>query len=279
MTERDSRLRAQDQLLTRIDEAAERGRLGERRAVHRGVQSQSGSPGCALAAGAVFFGIALALFLAGRTGLAVIPFGLLLVSWISIGFERLTSKRNQSFQLDLYEHGLTAALKNRVHAVRYDGTSVLQNSVRHTGVAGYTEYEYTLTDIEGQQVVLRGRSDGVAQKGRFPHPKEWGDTIQQAVTEAQLPKAIARLKAGESLDFGRLWLTLDAVGSARDTAKWSQIQEIRVFDGFVKIKIAGQWRSLGNTAVTSITVSGIPNFFVFLALAERLRQSGSGTAV
>lgn len=41
----------------------------------------------------------------------------------------------------------------------------------------------------------------------------------------------------------------------------------------VKIKIAAQWRSSGNPVVTAITVSGIPDFFVFLAVAEHLRQS------
>ncbi|MEU3704663.1 hypothetical protein AB0E82_20540 [Streptomyces anulatus] len=50
-------------------------------------------------------------------------------------------KRNQGFQLDLYEDGLTAALNNRVHTVPYDNSTVLQNNLRHTGMTGFTEYE------------------------------------------------------------------------------------------------------------------------------------------
>ncbi|MEV7114424.1 hypothetical protein [Streptomyces anulatus] len=61
-----------------------------------------------------------------------------------------------------------------------------------------------------------------------------------------------------------MWLTLDSVDSTRDTAKW-QIEGIGSSNGMVKIKIAGPRRSSGNTAVTAIAVSGIPNFFVFLA--------------
>lgn len=112
------------------------------------------------------------------------------------------SKRNQGFQLDLYERGLTAALNNRVHTIPYDSSTVLRNNLRHTGVTGFTAYEYTLTGIDGQRVVLRGRSDGVA-----------------AVTDALLPRAIAGMNARETLELGRLWLTLNAVGSTRDTTK------------------------------------------------------------
>lgn len=278
MAGQDNHQHAQNKLLTKIDEAAARGRLGSRREVHRGAQSEPGSPGCAWAAVIVLGGIALALFFVGKAGLAAIPLGLLLVSWLSMAYERRISRKNQGLQLDLYDHGLTAALKGRVHAVRYDNTAVLQNTVRHTGVAGHTDYRYTLTDIDGQRVVLHGRSDRVAQKGRFVNAKEWGTAIQRAVTDAQLPQSIARLNAGESLDFGKVWMSLDAVGAGRDTAEWSQIDEIRVIDGYVKIKVAGKWRSLGNTAVTAVAVSAIPNFFVFLALADHLRQTGRGPA-
>lgn len=52
-------------------------------------------------------------------------------------------------------------LKLRVHTVPYDSTTVLQNNLRHTGMTGFTEYEYTLNDIDGQKCaagpVGRGR--------------------------------------------------------------------------------------------------------------------------
>ncbi|MGP3690922.1 DUF6585 family protein [Streptomyces sp. IBSNAI002] len=276
MTGEDRPLHAQDQLLTRIDAAADRGLLGARRTVYGGVQSDSGSYGCAVAAGVVLGGIALALFLTGKGLFAVLPVGMLLLILVGLWYDSFTSKRNRGFQLDLYEHGLTAAVKDRVHAVRYDNTTVFQRTVRHTGTAGYTTYEYSLTDIDGEKLVLRGRSDGVAKKGYFAKPKEWGTAIQQAVTRAQLPMALATLDAGQSLDFGKLWLTREEVGSARESVQWSQIQEVRVVDGFIKVKIAGKWRSLGSTALTSPSVAGTPNFFVFLALADHLRGPGRG---
>lgn len=64
-----------------------------------------------------------------------------------------------------------------MHTVPYDSTTVLQNNLRHTDITGFTENEYTLNDIDGQKVVLRGRSDEVA-----------------AVTDARLPRAVFGLQ-------------------------------------------------------------------------------------
>lgn len=150
--------------------------------------------------------------------LAVIPFGLLLVVPFSIRHERATSRKNGGLRLDLFEHGLTTVVQGSVRTVRYESTAVLQHVVRHTGAAGHTAYEYTLTDTEGAKLVLRGRVDTfgqVAQKGRIDSPQEWGPAIQQAVTRAQLPGAAATMASGGRLDFGPLWMTRDEVGSAR----------------------------------------------------------------
>ncbi|MFJ9953487.1 DUF6585 family protein [Kitasatospora sp. NPDC091207] len=277
MTGQDGRTDGQEQFLTLIDEAALRNRLGERRAVHPGTQSRASSLGCAVTGAVVFGGLALVLSLTAAAVLAVIPLGLLLLVPLGIWIERSTTKQNRGVRLDLYDHGLTAVVKGRVHTVRYDQTSVLQNTVRHTGVGGYTAYAYTLTDVAGAKVVLRGRADRtgeVAEKGKFANPREWGPAVQQEVTRAQLPRAVATLNSGGRLEFGRLWVTRDGLGSARESAQWHEIQEIKVFSGFVKIRVAGRWRAL-----TSAAVSTIPNFFVFLALAEHLRQSGGRAPV
>ncbi|MEV6208268.1 DUF6585 family protein [Kitasatospora sp. NPDC051914] len=264
MTGQDSRTDDQGRLPTAVDEAAARAGLGARRAVYPGAQSQSGSVGCAAAAVLVLGGIALALSLTAGTAMAVLPLGLLVLCLIGIPLERSTARKNSGVRLDLYDRGLTAVVKGRIHAARYESTSVLQNTVRHTGVGGYTSYEYTLTDVAGGKVVLRGRADGVgevAEPGRFTDPREWGPAVQDAVTRARLPAAIAALASD-----GR-----HEVGSARESARWQEIQEIKVFDGVIRLKVAGRWRAL-----TSAAVSTTPNVFVFLALAERLREHAHG---
>ncbi|MFC5187179.1 DUF6585 family protein [Actinomadura harenae] len=169
--------------------------------------------------------------------------------------------RNEGARLDLFERGLTSAFGGGVRAVRYDNTNVLQNIVRYTRYGQTTRitYAYTLTDTAGRQVTL---------SGGFAHPEQWGPAIQQAVTDAQLPMAVTRLRAGERLDFGPLWLTPTAVGSGTKSVSWTEVDDVKVNSGVVSLRVTGKWLSLSTTSV-----SRIPNFFVFLALADHLRTN------
>ncbi|WP_433195554.1 DUF6585 family protein [Nocardia sp. CA-107356] len=169
-------------------------------------------------------------------------------------------KRNRGSRLELYQHGLTVAFRGEVRVCRYDMTSVLQNIVRHTeyGSTTHISYAYTCVDITGAKVIVRSG---------FERSNEWGPAIQRAVTDAQLPRAAAALDAGQRLDFGDIWMTADLVGSGGKSMPWSRIEETRVRDGLVGLRVAGQWRAL-----TTTPLRYVPNFFVFLALAEDLRR-------
>jgi hypothetical protein len=105
--------------------------------------------------------------------------------------------------------------------------------VRHTEyvLTRHITYAYLLTATAGKSVVLRdgrGGRMGVSPLVYMPNPEinadflgasEWGPTIQQAVTDVCLPKELARLQAGERLDFDPLWLTQQEIGSrSRDRA-------------------------------------------------------------
>ncbi|MEU9117043.1 DUF6585 family protein [Streptomyces sp. NPDC048483] len=166
-------------------------------------------------------------------------------------------------RLDLYDHGMTVAVKGRIHVVRYDTTSVFQETTRHPhGPArvGITR-TYTLTDVEGKRIVLHGRPED-------SDAEEWGPEIRRAVTHAQLPRAWAALGKGERLTFGDVWLTLEKVGSGEVSARWPQVQQIERKNGAIRLNIDGNWHRLRPTE------SKIPNSFVFCTLIERLRTDG-----
>lgn len=91
------------------------------------------------------------------------------------------------------------------------------------------------------------------------------------MTNAQLPKAVTALQNGQRLSFGPIWLTATEVGSGEKSVPWAQIEEISIKEGWVQLKVAGRWRSLSTTAVSSIA-----NFFVFHSLAEHLRRAHAG---
>ncbi|MFI7005520.1 DUF6585 family protein [Streptomyces sp. NPDC050145] len=265
MSEQDGNAQVQAELARRMDEAARGAALGRRRGVYEGAQPEKSSISFSLGAAVVLAVVTTVLVAAGMPGGAAFSVLFLVIAvgcWVA---ERSTAAKNARIRLHLYESGLVAAVKKGVRAVRYDTTHVLQSSLRHTGVGGYTEYTYKLTDTDGVQVVLEGRKGGTAT-GKFARHEEWGHAVQEGVTRAQLPVAIRTLNAGQRVDFGKLWVTRDGVGSARDTAQWHEIEELQIVQGFLKLKVAGKWRSLTNVAVATI-----PNFFVFLTIADQLR--------
>ncbi|MFF4951445.1 DUF6585 family protein [Streptomyces chattanoogensis] len=181
-------------------------------------------------------------------------------------------------RLDLYEHGMTVAVRGRIHVVRYDTTSVLQGSTRHhphvCARAGGTR-TYTLTDVDGKRIVLYvGPEDGgVEDCGAEDSGAEgWWFEIRRAVTRAQLPLALAALGTGERLTFGDVWLTRREVGWGEVSARWPEVQQIEISHGAICLEIAGSRQRRHRTGPTA---SEIPNLFVFRALVERLRTDGA----
>ncbi|MCL3998259.1 DUF6585 family protein [Streptomyces lavenduligriseus] len=160
-------------------------------------------------------------------------------------------------RLDLYEHGLTVAFGRRIHAVRFDTTVVRRCTVLTSrGVTG----ALVLVDVHGERVVLR--------RGDFARPQEWWSAICGAVVAAQAPRALAALRQGARLAFGSLWVTADAVGSARTSLRWTEVRRIEVRNGFVTV------RADGRRLVWASAASGIPNLCVFRSLAEHLARAG-----
>ncbi|WP_181798525.1 DUF6585 family protein, partial [Streptomyces sp. WELS2] len=145
----------------------------------------------------------------------------------------------------------------RIHAVRFDTTVVRRFPVLTSrGVSG----ALALVDVHGERVVLR--------RGDFARSGEWWSAICGGVVAAQTPRALAALRQGARLAFGSLWITADAVGSARACLPWTEVQRIEVQGGFVAVRAEGG-RPMWVTAS-----SGIPNLCVFRSLAEHLARAG-----
>ncbi|MFE0186901.1 hypothetical protein, partial [Streptomyces sp. NPDC058989] len=172
MTPPAPRARGEELLLARISAAAGRARLGRRRATHAG----AGHPTTA------------------RTGpLRVIRH---LLAFARYGRSAATKARVEA-RLDLYEHGMTVAVKGRIHVIRYDTTSVFHKSVRpaHGSARAGALGVHTLTDVEGKRVVLYdGPEHGDAE--------EWVPEVRRAVVRAQLPWGRGGLDQGGRVPFG-----------------------------------------------------------------------------
>ncbi|WP_234439752.1 DUF6585 family protein [Streptomyces bicolor] len=216
--------RADELLLARVSEAAGRARLGRRRAMYRAPVAEPGVWRAAVA------GVRHLLRTGGGPG---------------AGAGRA--------RLDLYEHGLTAAGAGQIRVVRYDATVVRRRRVLSPpGIVRALE----LVDVDGERIVLRC--------GDFGRAEVWAPEIRRAVTDAQVPRALAALAQGARLDFGPVWINRAEIGSRGTSLRWARVQRIEILNGSVAVRSADRWQVWGTVS------SGIPNLDVLHALAERL---------
>ncbi|MFB9832732.1 DUF6585 family protein [Actinoallomurus acaciae] len=248
-----------------INEAARRERLGGHRATYPAVLVSSTRLRVGGAVAAV--GAVLALIGLATGNIALVILGLIFAVIFGFQFGRLAllNRQKEGQQLLFFDEGLVCVgVGGQIFVRRWDSTTVYQNTVRHYRNGAYvrTSYSYRLIDATGQTLGLAGG---------FHRPEEWGQAIQQAVTDAQLPRAVTAILGGESLSFGDISLNRETVWASGKSVPWTRVQEIKVKDGRVSLRVEGKWLALTTTMVRSI-----PNFFVFYALAERLRLSATG---
>jgi hypothetical protein len=159
--------------------------------------------------------------------------------------------------------------RGQTHVFRWESTTVRQRIVNHlrNGVHVNTTHTYELTHPDGTGVTI-GRNS--AMPG-LANPEKWGRELQEGVTRAHLPHALRTVAEGGSLTFGPIEVTARAVVAKGRSVPWTDIEQIKVEQGHVSLRMSGKWFSLINTEV-----SRIPNFFVFHTVAEHLRRSARG---
>jgi hypothetical protein len=199
-------------------------------------------------------------------GLALL-IGVVGVVFLVIAFMTPNLNRSRAARrIHVFEHGLMLADKNGPTAVfRWEDLSCLQAITRRyvNGVYVGTVYVYTLIDRSGKTTKITGF---------YEKPDEWGPLIQTEILRAQLPRALAALDAGTNLQFGPLTINRGGIATSSKSLRWNEIENIDLFQGYLRIKQAGRWLRW-----SSRPVSQIPNFFVFLTAANQLRKNYPST--
>ncbi|MEU3839310.1 DUF6585 family protein [Streptomyces sp. NPDC028635] len=207
-----------------------------------------------------------ALLLMGTVSLIVPPLGVYFL-WLAARTPDL-SRKQAARRLHLFDHGLAEVGGNgEVSVFRWDSLTVLQEITERyaNGVYVGTTYVYTLH-----------REDGTTLKvtGFYAQPEQWGPAIQQEITRAQLPALHAGLVQGRTLSYGDLSVNVGGVATARDSLSWADIETVEISQGVLVLRRRGR-----KLPWARVPVKKIPNFFLFLALVELLRQGDPRQAV
>lgn len=171
------------------------------------------------------------------------------------------NRQNRAARIDLFDHGVTVYRSGqRVAGFRWDSTEVRQQAIPFHDTTPVTY----LLELSGP-----GGVEATIDEEGFARAREWARAIQSAVTATQLPAAVAAIDNGNTVPFGELSLSLDALTFREEALSWEDIQLIDARSGHIRIKLSGMWMSLA-------PVSTIPNFYIFNELAERLRLTPVG---
>ncbi|MGV9674877.1 DUF6585 family protein [Nocardia sp. NPDC003482] len=217
--------------------------------------------GCALVAGGLLVvGVicATAGSLVGSAAVAVLA----LVPLSALGLRGQHNRRRRGARLDLFDHGMTVYFSGQeIVAFRWETVQIRQLVIPFRPAdAAATDYSFTVTGPGGAHAEF--------DEQLFANAREWGPHIQSAVTATQLPRVVAAIDAGRTVDFGEITVSLDDIGYQGVAYAWERVQTIDARDGMVRLKCDGHWISLA-------PVGTIPNFYIFNEVAERLRMAAA----
>ncbi|MBV9615825.1 MAG: hypothetical protein JO031_10260 [Ktedonobacteraceae bacterium] len=168
----------------------------------------------------------------------------------------------RSWHVYVYSEGFAFTKGSKVDAFRWDQIDCMWQAITRrymNGIYMGTLYKYTVRGMNGRQVVLNNRIADVGSLGAI---------ISDMVTRVKLPQVLAAFRAGQTITFGRLSVSLQGVSNGKELVPWSQIKEIGVSRGYVTVRKEGKWLSW-----SSVQVAKIPNFFIFFALVNTIMKT------
>lgn len=223
--------------------------------------------------GAIFFLLGGVLFVGGGalppdlsvvTRAVLLIFGLLFLGLtIYMVFTVIQAAGQQIF---LFQQGMVIEKKGQLQVFPWNQAAEVWQSITRqyrNGVYVGTTYNFTLRRTDGYQIKLGNLTKNIA---------ELGPAISEGVSRALVPRAFQSLQAGQTLTFAPFSITLQGISNGRETISWAQVQGVDVKQGRLTVRKTGSSRSWG-----TVMVSKIPNFLVFIVVAEELiRRAGGG---
>jgi Family of unknown function (DUF6585) len=162
----------------------------------------------------------------------------------------------------VFTEGLVRVKGNATDVIRWDQIKTIWQKVNKRYLGSFhigTTHVYTVQRDDGKKFKFNNGLNKV---------DALGNTLTQEINRRLLPKAIDTYNAGEPVTFGKLSVTIHGISNGEEIILWNQVKNIQVNKGTLAINKDGQWLNW-----TTIKVSGIPNFPVFMSLVDYIMRS------
>ncbi len=162
----------------------------------------------------------------------------------------------------VFTEGLVWIRGNKSAVIRWDHIKTIWQKVNKRYLGSFyvgTAHAYTVQRDDGKKFRF---NDGLS------NVEALGNVLTREITGRLLPQVIDTYNAGETVSFGKLSVTIHGISNGEDIILWNQVKNIQVNKGALAINKDGQWINW-----TTIKVSKIPNFPVFMALVDYIMKS------
>jgi hypothetical protein len=162
----------------------------------------------------------------------------------------------------VFTEGLVRVKGNSTDVIRWDQIKTIWQKVNKRYLGSFhigTTHVYTVQRDDGKKFRF---NNGLSKVDAL------GNTLTQEINHRLLPKAIDTYNAGEPVTFGKLSVSLHGISNGEEIILWNQVKNIQVNKGTLAINKDGQWLNW-----TTIKVSAIPNFPVFMSLVDYIMKS------
>lgn len=187
---------------------------------------------------------------------------------------RLRGRRDSRLAIGLFEHGgvVGTLVNQQPFHFRYDEVErFTQHAVRTTynGIPGTTDIVCFLKLFDGRTQRVTGANN------RFHRSivDDFREVVDPRIAAAQLPRMLAGLQQGQSVDFGDLMVEpgglLLASGFLRKQKRlpWADVSDVVIRNGAVNVMARGKRSAWG-----SVGVPDVPNLTAFTALVRAARN-------
>jgi hypothetical protein len=164
-----------------------------------------------------------------------------------------------SLKIQIFEQGFIYSKGSATSVIRWDDIESVQQQIIKQSVNFIpvgTSYAFTICTVGGETLKLTNSVGKVAQLGAL---------IQNETFKRLMPRAIETYNGGGTLRYGRLSVNQAGISNGKETIPWVQVKGIQISNGFIVVKKEGKWLTWAN-----VSVAQTPNFFIFLALVDRI---------
>jgi len=193
--------------------------------------------------------------------------GILLIISIIVIIYGIHAFNDVNLRVYQFANGLIRAKGAKLDVIRWDQVVSIVQNVQLIGYYGGLIGMMARNSASTNTVVVQ-RNDGATFKfgSTLRHVIQLIQTIQGAVTQAHMPKAMAAYNAGSPVVFGMFILSQQGLNNWRGTIPWNEVQSVDIKNGHVIIKQVGKTFNWANARIATV-----PNALVFMSMINYAR--------